>query len=77
MYFIKLAGLYHWDILKSSLYFGDLDLIFKVTVLERLSDCNRKKKKKIVCTLLNLWLDSGQTSIHTSPGLCEELVRFW
>ena len=40
--FIKTAGIYHWDKLKSCLDFDELDLIFKVTVRQRMSNLSQK-----------------------------------
>ena len=65
---INLKRLYHWDVL-NWLNSGDLDLIFKVTVLFW------GKTAWIYC-LLNWWISLGQTCIDSSLGQCEDLLRF-
>ena len=54
----KLTGIYHLDMLKNWLDFGDCDLIFKITVLQRLPDFNQNH---IVCTLFPEWMNLDQT----------------
>ena len=52
--------------------FGDLDLIFKVT-LALLNFLNRDS----LCYLMNQWMDFDQTCIELLLVEVKELFRFW
>ena len=67
--FIELAEICLWDVLKCLLAFGDLELIFKVTVLQIIKFLlETAYVYSISCT--NGWI------LVSSMKQCEELIRF-
>ena len=70
----KLAQIYYWDWGKKWLDFGELDLIFKVTLALWNSNFDRKR---LVCKLyLEPSLDVYQTITDTLLGHWKEVIRF-
>ena len=51
----------HWDIMKSYLGFGDLDLIFKVTTRLKLPNLSQKV---LVCTISHELVGRFQPDLH-------------
>ena len=71
----KLAYTHYWEGGKKWLDFGDLDLIFKVTLALKFSNFDQKSLSAPY--LLNQMRDSGQTSNIVTFGWLKDLIRFW